>query len=387
MQAAIGGDKDFKATLEFSYQSLLEDIETMPVIDLLEQTFRNAEYKQKQGLVYIPKELAYQLLDTRNLRRQYNKHISKNKEFSILITNALSGMLPVVARELYPEAIIECVEYFPYYVEHLIRLGFTVTDINYDMEKINEMNKRFTQGVGNPPYSLAGNKTGKKGRAKNLYPIFYEKMNELCDNVSMIVPRTDRQHTAFNSYIREHTNKIIDIDDSAMGVNISTWCLINDNSNDNVDHIEWADLIELPEQKVKWAKGKINVTTEKDLLEDKPGSFTVFHKVNTKAGLIQSTTASIQHLKLFPSNGYAVIMPQQMQGKGWSITEIIKCNGKQAATNGVNIAFIDTLEEAEYLVEYMKSDNFIEQALAHCGGMNNMTLGAMQMIDMSNYAY
>jgi len=271
--------------------------------------------------------------------------------------------------------------------EKKLKLTYITQDEFFKLELGDEMNKRFTQGVANPPYSLAGNKTGKKGRAKNLYPIFYEKMNELCDNVSMIAPRTDRQHTAFNSYIREHTNKIIDIDDSAMGVNISTWCLINDNSNDNVDHIEWADLIELPEQKVKWAKGKINVTTEKDLLEDKPGSFTVFHKVNTKAGLIQSTTDDLKSSMLFPSNGYAVIMPQQMQSNGWSITEIIKCNGKQAATNGVNIAFIDTLEEAEYLVEYMKTDNFIDQALSHCGGMNNMTLGAMQLINMSDYAY
>lgn len=248
-------------------------------------------------------------------------------------------------------------------------------------------NKKFDAIVGNPPYSLAGNKTGKKGRAKNLYPDFYKKAIELADQVSMIVPDTHRQHIPFNQFIRENTNKILPVDDSAFDVNIATWCLIKDNSDTNVDHIDWADLHEIPEQKVKWAKGKINVTTESDLLVNKPGPYTVFHKING-TGLIQSTTdIEISELKLFPEDGYVVIMPQQIQNHGWTDTAIIKCNGKQAATNGVNLAFVSTLEEAEYLVEYMKQENFVKQALIHCGGMRNMTLGAMQRINMEDYAY
>jgi hypothetical protein len=248
-------------------------------------------------------------------------------------------------------------------------------------------NVRFDAVVGNPPYSLAGNKTGKKGRAKNLYPEFYEKAIEIADHVSMIVPDTHRQHITFNKFIRENTNKIIPVDESAFNVNISTWCLIKDNTGTNVDDIEWADLHEIPEQKVRWAKGKINVTTENNLLIDTPGPYTVFHKINLK-GLHQSKTdIEISKLKLFPVDGYAVIMPQQMQNHGWSATDIIKCDGTQAATNGVNLAFVNTKQEAEYLIDYMKQEEFIEQALLHCGGMRNMTLGALQKINMDDYAY
>lgn len=246
---------------------------------------------------------------------------------------------------------------------------------------------KFDVVLGNPPYSLAGNKTGKKGRTKNLYPDFYKKAVELADRVYMIVPNTHRQHISFNQFIRNHTNKILPIDDSVFDVNISVWCLIKDTSDTNVNNIKWADLHDLPEQKVKWAKGKVNVTTESELLVNCPGPYTVFHKINGK-GLHQTTTdARISPLKLFPDSGYAVIMPQQIQNQGWTDTAIIKCNGMQAATNGVNLAFVETQDEAKYLVEYMKREDFFEQALRHCGGMRNMTLGAMQRIGMDNYEF
>tara|TARA_R110000851_G_scaffold331249_2_gene505162 strand:+ start:750 stop:1688 length:939 start_codon:yes stop_codon:yes gene_type:complete len=273
---------------------------------------------------------------------------------------------------------------------------FSVNNINENVLNITYITKeeyfelsgiKFDVIVGNPPYSLAGNKTGKKGRAKNLYPDFYMKAVELADNVSMIVPDTHRQTISFNEFIRENTNKIISVDDSAFDVNIATWCLIKDGSGTTVDNINWADLYEIPEQRVKWAKGKINVTTEANLLKDTGSTYTVFHKINLK-GLHQSKTdIEVSELKLFPTNGYVVIMPQQMQNSGWSNTAIIKCNGTQAATNGVNLAFVNTKEEAEYLVEYMKKENFIQQALTHCGGMRNMTLGALQKISMDDYAY
>ena len=274
-------------------------------------------------------------------------------------------------------------------------LYFRVNNINEEKHNITyitqeeyfKLSKKFNAVVGNPPYSLAGNKSGKKGRAKNLYPDFYMKAVELADNVSMIVPDTHRQHISFNEFIRKNTNKILPVDDSAFDVNIATWCLVKDGSDTNVDHIEWADLHELPEQKVKWAKGKINVTTEAELLADTGSTYTVFHKINLK-GLHQSKTdIKVSKLKLFPVDGYVVIMPQQMQNNGWSDTAIIKCDGTQAATNGVNLAFLPTKEEAEYLVEYMKKENFIQQALTHCGGMRNMTLGALQKINMDDYAY
>lgn len=280
---------------------------------------------------------------------------------------------------------------------NLMRLNFAVNRYklvgNYNVVdtmsflQTQEFGMKFNVILGNPPFSLAGNKTGKKGRAKNLYPDFYKKAVDLADHVCMIVPDTHRQNTKFNEFIRANTNKIMPISDDVFDVNINTWCLIKDGSDTNVDEIPWSDLHEMPEQKVVWAKGKVNVTNEKEVLENKPGPYTVYHKVNG-SGLQQSTTDNIiSDAKLFPNKGYAVIMPQQIQNHGWTRTEIVKCNGKQVATNGVNLAFVDTKKEAEYLVEYMKIDEFVNQALEHCGGMRNMTLGAMQKIDMISYDF
>jgi hypothetical protein len=252
---------------------------------------------------------------------------------------------------------------------------------------LEKLKMKFDVVVGNPPFSLAGNKTGKKGRSRNLYPEFYQKSIEMAKFVAMIVPNTSRQNISFNQFIRKHTNKIVTISDSVFAVNISTWCLIKDGSSTNVNHIDWVDQQTFPTQKITWAKGKINVTTEKHLLVNKPGKFIVYHKVNGK-GLQETTTnENISELKLFPNKGYAVIMPQQIQKTGWTKTAIVKCNGNQAATNGVNIAFVATRKEAEYLVEYMKSPTFVSQALSNCGGMNNMTLTAMKKIDMSDYDF
>jgi hypothetical protein len=255
-------------------------------------------------------------------------------------------------------------------------------------ERFLDYMKWFDTVIGNPPFSLAGNKKGKKGRAKNLYPDFYEKAISIAKNVAMIVPNTEKQLISFNSFIRENTNKIINIPDGTFPINISTWVLIKDNSETDVNHIDWVDLQKMPKQKVLWAKGKINVTTDHELLVDQTdGIYRIIHKIN-RTGLISSNTSRyIDHRKLFPQQGYAVIMPQQIQSTGWSATKILKCTGKEAATNGVNIAFVDSYEEATYLVEYMKTEKFVKQALRNCGGMNNMTLGAMQRIDMSDYMF
>ena len=266
------------------------------------------------------------------------------------------------------------------------KLGIPVSNITCK-DALMENDMTFDVEVGNPPFSEAKNKSGKKGRAKNLYPEFYKQAVARSEHVYMIVPKTNRQHNnPFNEFIRENTNKVKFIANDVFPINMDVWCLIKDGSDTNVDDIEWADLVELPEQKVKWAKGKINVTTESDMMIDKPGEYVVYHKINN-TGLIQTTTDMLPELKLFPESGYAVIMPQQIQKSGWTDTAIVKCNAKEGATNGVNLAFVSTKEEAEYLVEYMKKEKFITQALANCGGMNNMTLGAIQRIDMDDYAY
>ena len=59
------------------------------------------------------------------------------------------------------------------------------------MEKLVDM--KFDVCLMNPPFSAAGNKTGKKGRAPNLYPRFYKEMINICDKVAAIMPVTEQQ--------------------------------------------------------------------------------------------------------------------------------------------------------------------------------------------------
>jgi len=64
---------------------------------------------------------------------------------SILVVNALNGVLPIVLREAYPEARIVCGEVFPFFHEHLRSLGFEVVDWD-------EIDMKFDLVIGNPPY-------------------------------------------------------------------------------------------------------------------------------------------------------------------------------------------------------------------------------------------
>lgn len=351
--------------------------------------------KLRDGITPIGMRVTSRFIDVQpytspELISEINEQISKilSKSRSKLSNGARIGVMFTIewALDLLNRGCTDVTLITQEYDELMDKLSY----FGYKYKTLDEVinnDMKFDVIVGNPPFSLAGGKSGKKGRAKNLYPEFYEKSVNMAKYVAMIVPDTHRQNISFNSFVRAHTNKIMPVKIGTFNVNISTWCLFKDGSETNLDHIDWADLQTIPEQKVVWAKGKINVTTEKHLLEDKGGKFTVYHKINGK-GLHKTTTSdNVSDKKLFPATGYAVIMPQQIQQSGWTKTAIVKCNGLQAATNGVNIAFVQTKKEAEYLVEYMKSRSFIDQALANCGGMNNMTLGAMQKINMTDYAF
>lgn len=68
---------------------------------------------------------------------------------TILVTNALSGSVPLSLKKQYPNARIVCSEVFPYFKNHLSNLGFEV----YDWKEINNINMNFDTIVGNPPYN------------------------------------------------------------------------------------------------------------------------------------------------------------------------------------------------------------------------------------------
>jgi len=70
-----------------------------------------------------------------------------DKDYNILVINALNGTFAIKLRQRYPRARIICAEMFSYYGEHLTKLGFEVIDYK-DLDK----SMRFDVIAGNPPY-------------------------------------------------------------------------------------------------------------------------------------------------------------------------------------------------------------------------------------------
>ena len=74
----------------------------------------------------------------------------RERDYNILVINALNGAFALKLRQRYPRSRIICVEIFSYYREHLTKLGFEV--IKYeDIHKVN-MKKKFNVIAQNPPY-------------------------------------------------------------------------------------------------------------------------------------------------------------------------------------------------------------------------------------------
>lgn len=103
---------------------------------------------------------------------------------NILVVNALNGVLPLALREVWPDANIVCAELFPFFTEHLTRLGFEVTD--FDSMK----SRRFDLIIGNPPYN--GNDTSRdttqhRGQGENLAKKFALQALDMCTGVMAFV--------------------------------------------------------------------------------------------------------------------------------------------------------------------------------------------------------
>ena len=171
---AYGGD--FSRAINISYTEMIDTINDLDDEEVFNKIYRNEQYKTDQGLVYTPMALARELLSHRNIRRLYEKCLQNGKEFAIIVPNALSGAIPLVARELYPEAKITCVEYFPYYIDYLRSYGFKVIDLEENVENF-VMNRKFDVVIGNPPY------------LKGKWITFLKKSTELAEHsVLMIAP-------------------------------------------------------------------------------------------------------------------------------------------------------------------------------------------------------
>lgn len=152
-------------------------------IEVYDDIFLNNEYKKNIGLVYVNFAMAKELVDNLS-KSKYNKEGTV-----ILVLNALSGTIPLLLKEKFPKARIVCAEYFEYFKDHLVRLGFEVRSMTETEDaKLyleGEENKmRFDVVIGNPPYQ---DPTGQN----TIYPKFYAKALEVCKQngqIAMITP-------------------------------------------------------------------------------------------------------------------------------------------------------------------------------------------------------
>jgi hypothetical protein len=260
--------------------------------------------------------------------------------------------------------------------------------LNYDWGDM-----KFDVIVGNPPFSkVSEGKTAGK-RSEELYIQFYKWCVEHGNIVAMVMPTTDKKlQKTHNTLLRDTANVIKHIDAQQFPeICMPMWYVIADKQNTVRAQIEW-HLDGSLNNDIPWVKGYINMTAHKNLVgahlgHDKPkkkSDVLIYHKVNVTHGLVTlwCDEKYINTRGLFPKKGWAVLMPQTFNDDGWSQTEVVKCTGKQAAFNGMNIVFVDNQTQGEKLVEFMKTDHFIQAANKVKQGFNNMNLTGLKAMKL-----
>lgn len=117
---------------------------------------------------------------------------------TILVVNALSGTFPLSVRKRYPKARIVCGEFFPYFKNHLRKLGFEV----YDWNEIVENNMEFDLVIGNPPYQ-DGNQP--------IWKDFTDKAFKLAPVVAFVTPRAVLNGNADPTSSRSRGNSYFEV--------------------------------------------------------------------------------------------------------------------------------------------------------------------------------
>jgi len=245
---------------------------------------------------------------------------------------------------------------------------------------------RFDVVVGNPPFSnpKEGKTAGKY--CEQLYPKFFKMALQIADIVAMIMPTTNKKVSKkHNTLLKDNANVIEFIDDGVMDVTMPMWYVICDDSDRN-PAVEFT--VTQNGNTIPWEKGKVHMTAFKHAYGnhgvEKPNAstkITIYHKLNGKELVLKYARENqVKLSQRFPDSGYAVIMPQTITDDGWTDVRVVKCDGMQAAFNGVNVVFCDTKKQANRLIEYMETDTFKNGANAVKQGFNNMTKACLQSV-------
>ena len=198
----------------------------LPYTEIYDELFGNSRLKQNIGLVYVPLALAQDMV----------ANLPKKKYNRIMVVNALNGMLPLVLRDVFPDAEIVCGEVFPYFREHLTNLGFTVVDWN-------GVDMKFDLVIGNPPY--VDSSAGKIP----IYNKFVEKSMELSRQVvALIIPAGfSTSDEARGNKVRQlvsspNTKKIKFLgSDAFQSADVNTLYFVLDKTQDSATEIAYKD--------------------------------------------------------------------------------------------------------------------------------------------------
>lgn len=255
---------------------------------------------------------------------------------------------------------------------------------------------KFDYVVGNPPFS-EGRADGKGGKSSNdlLYVKFFNMAFELSDNVAMIIPSTiSKKMKAHNEFIKGVCTFYKEIEKEKFpGPTIDMWYLICLSGSEVCD-IPFT-IASKPKNNIKWGRGKIDTFTLKKQASalgygDDFMGFTqrvnendviAYHKITQEAGLVEVFIPAelVPNNKRFPNSGYVVLIPQTMTDNGWMSTELVKCSGQSCFLN-LKTVFFDNEDAAKRFQEFMKTDEFINEAKKVRAGFNQLTISGLQSI-------
>jgi hypothetical protein len=152
--------------------------------EVYDDIFMNNELKRNLGLVYVPFDVATQVVS------KLSKKLNRDNTV-ILVINALNGTFALELKKRFPKARIICGEFFSYFKSHLLKLGFEVADMSIVEGKVHITgvdDMKFDVIVGNSPYQM---KRGNSDATIAIWDRFVLKSFELLNEngyLSMVHP-------------------------------------------------------------------------------------------------------------------------------------------------------------------------------------------------------